>query len=61
EEKEKLTELLKKEKLLDQFLLLDTRALGTAVAKEKLKKGTAKKLKKFGEEKETKGVRLVKK
>ncbi len=61
EEKEELMKILKKEKLLDKFLAFDTRALGSAVAKEELEKGIIKKVKKFGEGKETKGVRLVKK
>jgi len=59
EEKEKLIGILKKEKLLKDFMALDTRALGSAVTKEELGKGVAKKVKKFGEEKESKGVRLV--
>ena len=61
EEKEELMEILKREKVLDKFLSFDTRALGSAVVKEELEKGIAKKVKKFGDEKETKGVRLVKK
>ena len=61
EEKEELMEILKKEKLLDKFLAFDTRALGSAVEKEELEKEITKKVKKFGEEKETKGIRLVKK
>jgi len=61
EEKEELEEMLKKEKILNDFLALDTRALGAAIAKQKLKKATENKIKKFGQEKETKGIRLVKK
>lgn len=61
EEKKELMEILKKEKVLDKFLAFDTRALGNAVEKEELEKEIIKKVKKFGEGKETKGVRLVKK
>ncbi len=61
EEKEELMEILKKEKLLKKFLTFDTRALGNAVVKEELGKRIIKEVKGFGEEKETKGVRLVKK
>jgi len=61
QEKEELIEILKKEKLLEQFTQLDTRALGSAVAKEQLEKEIIARVKKYGEEKETKGIRLVKK
>ena len=61
EEKEELMEILKKEKVLDKFLTFDTRALGNAVVKEELGEGIIKEVKVFGKEKETKGVRLVKK
>ncbi len=61
EQKEELEKLLKDEKLLKRFQLLDTRALGNAVAKEELEKGAVKKIKKFGEEKENKSLRIVKK
>ena len=54
-----MAEILKKEKVLEQFMRLGITTLGKAVAKEELKKGVEKKIKPFGEEKESKGVRLV--
>jgi putative RecB family exonuclease len=59
EEKEDLMGILKEEKLLAKFLALDTRALGSAVVKKELEPKTLKKLKKYGEKTETKGVRVV--
>ncbi len=61
EEKNQLKEILENGGLLDDFLQLDTRALGSAVTEDKIEKEIAKQIKKFGEEKETKGIRLVKK
>lgn len=61
EQKEQLEKLLKEEKLLKRFQLLDTRALGNAIVKDELEKGVARKIKKFGAEKESKSLRIVKK
>jgi len=60
-QKEKLIEILKKEGVLEQFQNLDTRALGTAITKEQLNKTTTNKLKKYGKQTHSKGLRLVKK
>jgi len=61
EQKEKLIEILKKEGVLEQFQNLDTRALGTAITKQQLNKTTTNKLKKYGKQTHSKGLRLVKK
>ncbi len=61
EEKAELEKILENEGLLDQFLQLDTRSLGNALTEDELEKEIVKEIKKFGEEKETKGIRLVKK
>jgi hypothetical protein len=60
-EKQELMDLLEKEGLLEQFLALDTRALGNAITKKQLNKKTENKIKKYGEEKESTTIRLVKK
>ncbi len=60
-QKDEIQEILKKANLLGKFLELNTRGLGCAIEKGELANPLEKKIKKYGKETESQGVRLVKK
>ncbi len=61
EQKQEIQEILKRAGLLDKFLELNTRGLGSSIEKGELGKPLSAKLKKFVKETESKGVKLAKK
>jgi len=61
DQKGEIQKILKKANLLGKFLELNTRGLGSAVEKGELANPLEKKIKKYGKETESEGVRFVKK